>query len=233
MELLITHVTRMARGFCCVAGLTRGDYRHVRPVLGGQRLTTDLLSPVGPFDMRAIVELGRVHDLGQRPPEVEDHLFRPENSRRIGYAAPERMWELLESTASDSLHEIFGEELERRSERASVPLLSGRASLGTYRPMLGCQLVVRSEGDHKSLRVRLPGEALDLSLTDARFFEDEYQRPRVDRIAAVREAIDAGEPVILGVGLTRPFKSAEDKAERHWLQVNAVHVRSLVGMRLE
>lgn len=100
--------------------------------------------------------------------------------------------------------------------------------------MLGCRrLVVRADGDHRACACGCPGEGLDLSLTDARFFEDEYQRPRMERLAAVQEALDAGEPVLLGVGLTRPFKSAEDKAERHWLQVNAVHVRPLVGMRLE
>lgn len=99
--------------------------------------------------------------------------------------------------------------------------------------MLGCRLAVRDDSGHKSLRVRLPGEALDLSLTDARFFEDEFRQPRMDRVQAVQESLDEGEEVLLGVGLTRPFRSSEEQSERHWLQVNAIHVRGLAAMRLE
>jgi hypothetical protein len=31
--------------------------------------------------------------------------------------------------------------------------------------------------------------------------------------------------VILSVGLTRPWRKQEDTAERHWLQVNNVHLQ--------
>ncbi|MCZ7577863.1 MAG: hypothetical protein M5U18_12745 [Dehalococcoidia bacterium] len=39
-------------------------------------------------------------------------------------------------------------------------------------------------------------------------------------------------PVILGVGLTRPFAPGDGQSERHWLQVNALHLASNPGLRL-
>lgn len=232
MRILVTHLTRMARGFCCVAGFSEGDHLHIRPVMGGRRLTTDLLAPDGPFDMRAIVDLGRVHRAGHTPPEVEDHLFEPSRTKRLGYASPERLWDILESDASDSLYELFGPELERHGERASVAILSGRASLGTYRPMLGADLLVREVDGRTSLRVRLPGEGLDLSLTDARYFVNDFQDPHLERALEAKRYLASGGHVILGVGLTRPFASSEDQAERHWLQVNAIHLEQTPGLRL-
>lgn len=235
MRILVTHVTRMARGFCCVAGVTEREHCHVRPVIGG-RLGTGLLAPAGPFDFGAIVDLGRTHAAGHTPPEVEDHLFTPANAVRVGYARADRIWEILAATAKDSLYDIFGPELERHpGERASVGLLRGRCSLAVYRPMAGCELVTREARDgaeHKSLRVRLPAEGLDLSLTDARYYVSDFQEPHAERVASARRALEAGEEVLLGVGLTRPFRSSADFEERHWLQVNAVHFSSDPGLRL-
>jgi hypothetical protein len=41
----------------------------------------------------------------------------------------------------------------------------------------------------------------------------------------VRRRIQAGVEVILSVGLTRLWRKQEDAAERHWLQVNNVHLQ--------
>lgn len=232
MQILVTHVTRMAHGFCCVAGLSEREHRHVRPV-AGQRLHTGLLAPPGPFDMGAVVELGRTHPAGARPPEVEDALFAPERARRAGYVSPSRLWSILEETAAESLYDIFGPSLEHhQNRRASVPLLAGEASLGTYLPIASCALAVRTTGDSASLRVVLASEGLDLSLTDARYYEDEFRAPAMDRVCLATKAIDDGTPVILGVGLTRPFAPADGQSERHWLQVNALHLASNPGLRL-
>ena len=110
-------------------------------------------------------------------------------------------------------------------------LLEGTRSLGVYRPMAGCELVVRA-GEQRSLRIRLPAEGLDLSLTDARFYTNEFQEPAMERVEASRRALAEGQDVLLGVGLTRPFATAEGETERHWLQVNALHIRSMAAMRL-
>lgn len=231
MRILITHVTRMARRFCCVAGITEQDHRHVRPTLGGRRLGTELLGPGGPFDMSAIVDLGPVRPVPSAP-EIEDHDFALNSPHREGYLSPERFWAMLRQTASESLYDIFGQELEHHGTRASLALGTGRASLGCYRPIGPVSLVLRAEGGHKSLRMKLLAERLDLSLTDARYFQDEFTEPDESRVRAAQEAIDADTEVLLGVGVGRPFASAEGMEERHWLQVNALHLASNPGLRL-
>ncbi len=231
MRILITHVTRMAQGFCCVAGITERDHHHVRPTLGGQRLGTGLLVPHGAFDMGAIVELGPVRPV-PTVPEIEDHDFALNNPHREGYLSPERLWKILDQTAIPNLYDIFGAELEHHGTRASLALGAGRASLGCYRPMGPVKLVLRDEPDHKSLRIALPAERLDLSLTDARYFRNEFTEPDEERVREAQVALDAGVDVLLGVGVGRPFASAEGQEPRHWLQVNALHLASNPGLRL-
>ncbi|MBI5948836.1 MAG: hypothetical protein HY875_11925 [Chloroflexi bacterium] len=230
MRILITHVTRMAPGFCCVAGITEGDHRHVRPTLG-RRLGTELLVPGGPFDFGALVELGRVVP-EPSPPEVEDHRFDPAATRQLGHVSAERLWQVLSESAAETLADIFGEEMERRGGRGFLPLGTGPASLGCYRPAGPVDLVLRDDGDKKSLRIRLPGEGLDLSLTDARYFQDAFSAPDMSRIARAQAALADGDEVLLGVGVGRPFASAPDQPEVHWLQVNALHLKSNPALRL-
>lgn len=232
MRILITHLTRMARGFCCVAGVAEGHHGHIRPVIG-QRLTTDLLAPAGPFDFGAIVDLGKVHPAGHTPPETEDHLFQQDRCARHGYVSASRLWEILAESARDSLFEIFGAELERHpAGRASLPLLAGAASLGVYRPIAGAELVRGTTGGSAALRVRLPAEGMDLSLTDARYYTNDFQEPHEDRLREAQRCLEPGEGVLLGVGLTRPFASSEEQVQRHWLQVNAIHLQGHPGLRL-
>jgi hypothetical protein len=230
MRILVTHVTRMARGFCCVAGLAEGDHRHVRPTLG-RRLGTELLAPEGQFDFGAIVDLGAVRPTPERP-ELEDHEFNAAAATRVGYVSAVRLWQILGQTALGTLAEIFGDELEHTGTRAFLPIGSGAASLGCYRPIGPVDLVVRDGGDHTSVRVVLPAERLDLSLTDARYFRDEFTRPDEERVRQAQDAISAGAEVLLGVGVGRPFASAEGQLAVHWLQVNALHLADNPGLRL-
>jgi hypothetical protein len=41
----------------------------------------------------------------------------------------------------------------------------------------------------------------------------------------VQGRIEAGVEVILSVGLTRAWRKQNDTAERHWLQVNNIHLK--------
>jgi hypothetical protein len=76
MRIIVNHLTRMQPGYICVAGVDVSNGHHVRPVLRG-RLTTDLLaSKGGPFDMAALVDIGRVESCGHAP-ETEDYNFDP------------------------------------------------------------------------------------------------------------------------------------------------------------
>lgn len=222
----------MATGFCCVAGLREPSHEHIRPVLG-DRLPTSLLAPAGgPFDMGAIVEFARAAPIG-RFPEVEDHLFRDGEATRLGYVSPGRLWSLLRETAQTSLEETFGPMLTRVGERAFVAKGLGQASLGCLRPDGPVDLVLAEREGHSRLRVDLRGERLDLSLTDARFYlPDDYAAIDLRRVRQVREALRAGEEVLLGVGLTRAFTPDPAEPERHWLQVNAIHMREFAGWRL-
>ena len=45
-------------------------------MLEWESLTHDLLAPTGPFELGALVDLGRVEDAGETP-MVEDRRFRP------------------------------------------------------------------------------------------------------------------------------------------------------------
>jgi hypothetical protein len=41
----------------------------------------------------------------------------------------------------------------------------------------------------------------------------------------VEERLKSGVEAILSVGLTRPWQKRGDTAERHWLQVNNIHLK--------
>jgi hypothetical protein len=233
VRILVTHVTRMAEGYCCVAGMREGDHAYVRPVLAG-RLPTSLLAPSGgPFDLGAVVDLGPVEYRGA-PPELEDYAFVPEQVRALGHVSAQRMWELLGSTASDDLGEIFGPGLQRSGTRAFVPLGEGNRSLGDWRPRRTVELALApGASGSPTIRVRLPDERLDLSLTDARYYRERYTQPNRTFVRRAQAALLRGEQVILGVGLTRPFSPEDGSPQRHWLQVNALHLESNVGLRLQ
>ena len=46
-----------------------------------------------------------------------------------------------------------------------------------------------------------------------------------DILKDVRARIAQGVGVILSVGLTRPWQKAGEEVERHWLQVNNIHLQ--------
>jgi hypothetical protein len=85
VEIAVVHLTRMRAPCICVAGLDR-DGRHIRPVPRHGRLTEDDLAAAGgPFAIGAVVDLGATRPCPS-PPEVEDHLFDRDASRRTHYA---------------------------------------------------------------------------------------------------------------------------------------------------
>src|SRR4051812_41412165 len=108
MKILINHLTRMRAGYICVAGIDVESGRHVRPVLDHRNLGTGLLvRHGGPFDMAAVVELGRAGCVGH-PPETEDHHFEPRYAARLKYLSAGEFWSWLQRVARPHLREIFG-----------------------------------------------------------------------------------------------------------------------------
>jgi hypothetical protein len=223
VQILVDHLTRMQPGYFCVAGVEVDTPRHVRPVLRHGRLTTDLLRPNGgPFDLGSIVDLGQTTNAG-RAPELEDHRFDPSSTRWLLDDDPDDFWDTLDGVARESLTEIFGPALELWDESGTVDVGEGGASLGCLKPEKQPWLYVDHRGTVRMvLDYLIP--SVDLSVNDLRLYERDGRTPRRDLVAGVQKRLKAGVETILSVGLTRPWQKRGDTAERHWLQVNNIHL---------
>ena len=232
MRILVDHLTRMQPGYFCAAGIDPETGKHVRPVLGRGRLTTDLLSTNdGPFDIGSVLDLGTTADVG-RAPELEDRRFDPADARWLRDEEPDDFWNALEGAARESLEDIFGPALELWDESGTVDVGEGRASLGLLRPEKQPWLYVDHRGTVRLvLDYLLP--SVDLSVTDLRLYEKDGRTPRRDLVQSLQKRLEAGVEAILSVGLTRPWQKRNDDAERHWLQLNNVHLRDAPLWQLE
>ena len=235
MRIIVNHVTRMQHGYVCVAGVEPQSGRHVRPVLNGKlRLTDSLLTTHGgPFDMASLVDLGAVRPVGEAP-EVEDHQFSGVEARAIGIAIPADFWRLLQSVARDRLADIFGLDLEQYASTCAVPLGKGIASLGCLALTSRPRVVIYEGAGATSPRLHFTDGAFELTaaITDLRIYERDYTTLRRDVIASLNERFEQGARVILSVGLTRPWQKPGEAEERHWLQVNNIHLEDQPVWRL-
>jgi len=236
MRLLINHLTRMHGGHICLAGVDLETWRHVRPVLANDPLPFYLLARYGgPFEMARIIDFGLPRHTPE-PPHVEDHVFVPARVRVDRPAAAQEFWRVLEEMQRASLREIFGAALcEVGHNRYGTELGQGTASLGFLRPAAPPKLyVTRSRDGKPQIRMKLSDGQIeaDAGVTDLRLFGNDHATPEPARVRAVAQwIVDSGD-VILGVGLTRKFRSSDDAAYRHWLQVNNIHLRSEPAWRL-
>ena len=232
MQILVNHLTRMQPVYVCAAGVDVNTLRHVRPVLRYGRLATGLLKPNGgPLDVGAVVDLGPTGDAGH-PPELEDRYFDPNRATWLFDDEPDGFWDLLEETARESLAEIFGPALELWDESCTVEVGEGSASLGCLRPGKQPWLYVDHRGTIRMVLDHLTPSA-DLAVNDLRLYEGDHRTPRRDLVASVQKRLEAGTETILSVGLTRPWRKRGDAVERHWLQVNNIHLRDDPLWRLE
>jgi hypothetical protein len=167
------------------------------------------------------VDLGPATYAGHAP-ELEDHRFEPSRARRL-FDDPDDYWGALDGSAKESLEGIFGPELELWDESGTVDVGKGRASLGCLKPEEQPWLYM----DHRGT-VRLVLDYLmpsvDLAVNDLRLYERDGRTPRRDLVASVERRLKSGVEVILSVGLTRPWQKRGDTVERHWLQVNNIHL---------
>ena len=67
--------------------------------------------------------------------------------------------------------------------------------------------------------------SVDLSVTDLRLYEGDGRTPRRDLVQSVQKRLESGVETILSVGLTRPWQKRGDDEERHWLQLNNIHLK--------
>ena len=228
MKIAVMHLTRMQRGFICAAGVNVEDGRQVRPVLPRGRLK-ETLSAVrgGPFDMATVVDLGATRAVGAAP-ELEDHEFTPWHARAVQTIEHVLFWDMLNCLARSSLRELFGPQLRRIGRnRAVVAAGAGVASLGCLRPTGQPSLYLKPGADgmpRPRLWVSDGTFCLDLPVTDLRLFEADHTRIRMDVFGAVARRLDDHVPLLLSVGLTRPFATREGDTLVHWLQVNNLHL---------
>jgi hypothetical protein len=231
MKIVVTHLTRMQGGTVCVAGLDVETGQHVRPVQPMASLQSRVTSSRGgPFDMATVVDLGLTRPV-PTPPEVEDREFSWWHARAIDHVEAGLFWEMLRYVARRSLRELFGPELRSigRSgrQRAATDVGTGRASLAVLIPSGQPRLMLATKPDGRDVvRMELSDGvfSLDLSVTDLRLYADDGGRPATERVREVADRLARGVPVLLSVGLTRPFAARTGDAPVHWLQVNSVHL---------
>jgi len=214
----------MQPGYFCAAGIDLETETHVRPVLRHGRLTTDLLSTGGgPFDVGSVVYLGPAARAGHAP-EVEDYRFDPAGARWLYDEVPDDYWDALEGVARESLEGIFGPALELWDESGTVDVGEGQASLGCLKPEKQPWIYVDHRGTVRLvLDYLMP--SIDLAVTDLRLYERDGRTPRRERAASMQRRLKTGVETILSVGLTRPWRKRNDDAERHWLQLNNIHLK--------
>lgn len=222
MRIIVNHLTRMQPGYICVAGVDVSSGKHIRPVVGG-RVTRDLLACYGgPFDVATLVDLGPVEPVGHAP-EVEDHSFIRSNVRKVNDVAPNNFWNFLKSVAQKQLKDIFGPELQQNGRTCALPLGTGLASLGCLKPVGRCHMY---RDGFDSLRLQFTDGDLHVSpaVTDIRLYEDDQITPKIPVIVDIQRRISEGVDIILSVGITRAWQKPNDTQERHWLQVNGIHL---------
>jgi len=236
MQILINHLTRMHGGRICVAGVDPQTRRHVRPVLEHGGTPATLLARYGgPFEMARVVELGTLRPAPD-PPHVEDHVLVPSWARPLREADPDEFWNLLHYHARTRLCDIFGEALHPVGHRRlGTDLGRGDSSLGCLLPQAppGLYLAPGRRGK-RQVRIEFSDGHLqaDAAVTDLRLCEDDHATPDEDKVRGVAKWIRDSAGVVLSVGLTRKFRSAEDQPYIHWLQVNNIHLKEDPAWRL-
>lgn len=220
MRFVTTHLTRMAPGYICVAGVDIDTGEQVRPVIRG-RLPYDRSGCMnGPFDIGHVVDIGSVWNVGQAP-ELEDREFSLGSVVPQGCVAPETFWKVLNSTTHRTLGAAFGPELQPWGQSRTVGVGRGTASLAIIKPRRVPELIVT-----RYEKLRLAVETSDfqgtLPVTDLRLYDSFYEI-NMDAVARTRNLLAKTKGVLIGVGLTRPWQRPGDHEPRHWLQVNNLH----------
>jgi hypothetical protein len=228
VKIVINHLTRMQKGFVCVAGVDLATGQHVRPLLRSQMRKDLLARHGGPFDVGRVVELGWTKYVGTRP-ESEDYLFHQSEARGLGDMPADEFWALLSKLARPKLGEIFGKDLLPRGPRSyAVDVGRGVASLGCFvtpdRPQLALQHRDALSRDRIRIQFRSGRHEFDLGVTDIRLYAADHVTPDAALVQRVAQRLQTAPVVILSVGLTRAFRSTPEEPALHWLQVNNLHL---------
>ena len=129
----------------------------------------------------------------------------------------------IASLVEYSFAQIFGPALRSFRRGCVVDLEQGRASLGCLIPAVAPRLYVNEHGKTRAL-ITDGTFTLDLSVTDLRLCDTDHRTPKRALVERIDAQMRSGVGVILSVGLARPWRHPDDTAERHWLQVNNIHL---------
>lgn len=229
MRVVVTHLTRMRRGFICAAGIDLHTGGHVRLLPRGRELGyPDLAAHGGLFEIGSVLDVGYAIPRGQ-PPETEDHEFVRRISRRVENLDGAQLWKRMKGISKTALVEIFGQDLKPIGhEHAAVEPGFGQVSLGVlsiysdHRP----ELVIEHHDRRDRIRIKLrTGRVpLNLSVTDVRLYGADHVTPDPAAVESAQERLAASAEILLSVGLTRAYSDwLSDQPPLHWLQVNNLH----------
>jgi hypothetical protein len=140
---------------------------------------------------------------------------------RLGHLSGPDLWAIVSDSAEGSLAAIFGADLQRDGNTASVAVGRGIRSLGHLLPRSRPALEI----NFGKPRLRLTDPdlgALRLPVTDLRLFDPDTGQLQERSLQLLTDRLRRRE-VVLAVGLTRPW-APDGEDERHWLQVNNVHL---------
>lgn len=224
MRIVVNHLTRMKPGYICVAGVDTVTDQHVRPESYGQLTTSLLARNGGPFDIAAVVELGPVAHIGHNP-QVEDYRFDPLMAHFQNFLTADEFWRVLQQVAKRHLTDIFGMQVKMHTRSCAIDAGVGIASLGCLVPT-GQPVLSVETYDKPTIKIEFTDGVLapKLSVTDLRLFEHDQQTPLQALVRDINARIRAGVAIVLSVGLGRRWQKPGDTEERHWLQVNNIHL---------
>ncbi len=228
MRIVVNHLTRMRRGYICVAGINLATGEHVRPLpRNGDLRYRDLAAHGGLLEVGAVLDLGTTKSIG-RAPEIEDTEFFKRSARTRPDLEAAEFWTRMKSTAKPTLIELFGRDLhEVGHAHAAVDVGHGERSLGMLiitksRP----ELVIEPRQPRPRLRMNLQTGRIPLSVavTDIRLYGPDHVTPDPDAVAIANERLTSSAEVLLSVGLSRAYSDwLSNDPERHWLQINNLH----------
>ena len=225
VKMVVTDLTRMYSGHICVAGIDLDTRNRVRPVSGLLRARL-LRTNGGPFDIRAILDLGKTRDIGKAP-EIEDVGFSPKKCIDLGDMPPNEFFELCVASASDSLAPI-GPDLRQFKSSLATPELQGDCSLVLMKWPATPRIFVNDQG-----RLRYTfSDSVELSVTDVRLYQEDLETPDRQQVRILQERLKTSPDVVLAFGLGRPWKQPNDFMKRHYLQINGIHIKNEPGWQL-
>jgi hypothetical protein len=226
MKIVVTDLTRMRAGHICVAGIDPDTGARVRPV-SGQLSSILLRRHRGPFDIRAIVDLGSCRPAG-RPPEIEDVWFEPSTSRHIGEVPPDDFYQLCRAGASVDLSAI-GPALTRFGKSLVTDEGHGDCSLVLVATSKRPKVFI---DNFDKLRFRFSNE-VELSVTDVRLYREDLVQPDVQKLRLLRQWLSESDESVLSFGLGRAWQHPDDDRPRHYLQLNNIHLKTHPGWQLQ